>query len=358
MVYNRHMRLSIIVPVYNMAAGGKLSFCLNSLLNQTIDASSYEIIAVDDASTDDSYALMRTFEAEHPGHFFALRHEVNRHQGGAKNTGLKQARGEWISFIDADDWVAPTFYEELFAIAEKENAEVAGCDYSLVTTQTFDIGIIDKNGSPAQAGPRTLESLKARILNPGSLPVKIFQRALLAKAQASLQDHKLFPEDIFYEDNAIAAFLMATADRYAYLEKPLYYYYQHDTSTVHTVTRKRLEDRVVSSRLMLDLARKSGTLQECPEEICYVFTRLFYINTLFSALQVHPAPEGCYGFCRDLAAEMKRTFPQFRNNPYYQQEVAPEEKKLIDLQMRSHAGFYLYYRLLWWYRDHLRGKRS
>ena len=85
------MDLSIIVPVYNMEAGGKLNFCLDSLLNQTYRGE-YEIIAVDDASTDDSLSVLRKYESEYPGRVIAS--EVNRRKGGARNLGLKEAEGK------------------------------------------------------------------------------------------------------------------------------------------------------------------------------------------------------------------------------------------------------------------------
>ena len=99
------MKLSIIVPVYNMAAEGKLAYCLNSLVSQTIK--DYEIIAVDDASTDNSLEILKDFERRFPDRFHAICSEVNRHQGGAKNIGLKLAKGDWIGFIDSDDWITP-----------------------------------------------------------------------------------------------------------------------------------------------------------------------------------------------------------------------------------------------------------
>ena len=105
------MKLSIIVPVYNMAGDGKLNFCMDSLVNQTV--SDYEIIAVDDASTDDSLKILRKYEREHPGLVKVITYPNNRRQGGAKNEGLKAAVGEWIGFVDSDDWIAPDFYEKL-----------------------------------------------------------------------------------------------------------------------------------------------------------------------------------------------------------------------------------------------------
>ena len=95
------MQLSVIVPVYNMAGEGKLNFCMDSLLNQTIV--DYEIIAVDDASTDGSLEILRAYEAAHPDRVRVITYPVNRRQGGAKNEGLRAASGEWVGFIDSDD---------------------------------------------------------------------------------------------------------------------------------------------------------------------------------------------------------------------------------------------------------------
>lgn len=92
------MKLSIIVPVYNMAAGNKLRFCLDSLVNQTI--ADYEIIAVDDASTDESLDILKEYEARYPWKFRAIQSYENRRQGGARNMGLEAAEApgsaSWI----------------------------------------------------------------------------------------------------------------------------------------------------------------------------------------------------------------------------------------------------------------------
>ena len=85
-------------------------------------------------------------------------------------------------------------------------------------------------------------------------------------------------------------------------------------------------------------------------EIEFLFTMLFYVNTLFSAMPAESNVPDCYTFTKRLGEEMKSTFPAFEANPYYRERVNAEEKKLIAMQMRSHVKFYAYYRLLWTYR--------
>lgn len=237
------MKLSIIVPVYNMAAEGKLEYCLDSLVNQTIN--DYEIIAVDDCSTDNSFAVLKEYEARYPEKLRAVHSEVNRHQGGAKNIGLKLASGEWIGFIDSDDWITPDMYERLIRRAEETGADLAGCDYSLTGEHSMKVGQIVPNNKPSQSGVLDKEKRKSLILDGGSLVVKIFRRSMI------MENGLWFPEDIFYEDNALGNSYLLLAKHFEYIEEPLYYYYQHDTSTVHTISPKRCEDRMEAGRLML-----------------------------------------------------------------------------------------------------------
>lgn len=344
------MKLSVIVPVYNMAADDKLKWCLDSLVTQTLSPAEYEIIAVDDASTDESFLLLQKYEAAYEN-FHAIRSEKNHHQGGAKNIGLSSAQGEWLGFIDADDWITKDYYERLLAKAQETGADMVGCDYQLTPLHSWEPGKAVPNNNEEQVGILDHEKYKKLLLDPGSLVVKIYKRDII------LGGHKtrVFPEDIFYEDNAVACTWMLRAKHFEYISEPLYYYYQHEDSTVHTITVKNLEDRKTAGRMLLMEAMKEGYLEEYRPEIEFKYTVLFYINTLFSAMPKEQHVKGCYRFSRELAKEMKRTFPHFQNNLYYQKRVHPEEKKLIAMQMRCHFLFYIYYRLLWFYRNARKG---
>ena len=224
------MKLSVIVPVYNMASEEKLIWCLDSLVNQTI--SDYEIIAVDDCSTDNSLEILRDYEKRYPGKIHVIASPVNKKQGGAKNLGLDRAKGEWIGFIDSDDWITPDYYEKLLTLAEETGADMAGCDYHLTDEHSMKIGQVVHNNKKSQTGILTKEKYKSLILDSGSLVVKIYKRHII------LDFPNRFPENIFYEDNAISNSWMLRAKHFEYLEEPLYYYYQHDTSTVHTITQR------------------------------------------------------------------------------------------------------------------------
>ena len=166
------MKCSVIVPVFNMAAGGKLEYCLNSLMHQTLR--DLEIIAVDDASTDGSLEILRRYEADYPERCKVIHYEKNKRQGGAKNEGLKIASGEWIGFLDSDDWVSPDFYERLIKKAEETKADVVGCDYSLVSEHTMEVGKIVQNNTDDQTGICDEAQHRKLVMRPGSMVNKIW----------------------------------------------------------------------------------------------------------------------------------------------------------------------------------------
>lgn len=335
------MQLSIIVPVYNMAAEKKLEYCLDSLVTQTL--ADYEIIAVDDCSTDESWDILKNYEKRFPEKFRALHLEENKHQGGAKNAGLKTAQGEWIGFIDSDDWITPDMYERLIERAKSTGADLVGCDYCLTSEHSMKVGQVVHNNKAGQTGVLDDEKRRSLILDGGSLVVKIFRRSMI------LDNELWFPEHIFYEDNALGNSYLVLANHFEYIEEPLYYYYQHGSSTVHTISEKRCEDRCEAGRLMLDEAERHDFLDKYRTELEYSFTLLFYVNTLFTYMAGVKRVK--YRFVKRLGEEMSCRFPNFQENPYYLERTHAEEKKLIRMQMKSTVLFMVYYKLLWTYRN-------
>ena len=330
------MILSIIVPVYNMAEHGKLEYCLDSLLHQTIQ--NYEIIAVDDASQDASPEILKRYEETYPDKIHAIYLEQNHRQGGAKNAGLEAARGDYIGFMDSDDWAAPDMFEKLLARAQETGADMAGCDYCRVGEHTMEPTARVAVNSSTQSGVLDRDKYCSLILDAGSLVVKIYKRSMFQEPVLR------FPEHMFYEDNAVAAALMLRAKHFEYLEEALYFYYQHEASTVHHITEEKCRDRMEAMRLMIQYAKEDGSLQAYPEEFEYRFINLFYQNTLFSYLQ--GAKHKKLSFVKGLGKEMKEHFPNFQRNSYYLQRTDKEEKKLIALQQRSTVVFWIYYHLL------------
>ena len=345
------MKLSVSVPVYNMAADGKLEYCLDSLLHQTL--TDMEVIAVDDASTDNSGEILRRYQQQYPKRFVAEFLPENHRQGGAKNRGLSISRGEFIGFVDSDDWVTPDCFEQLVRRAEETGADVAGCDFCYAYSKGMEPGERIPCNRPEQTGILDHDKKVSLFLHPGALVTKIYRRELFEMAPFA------FPEHMFFEDNATGVELLRRATHFEYIEKPLYFYFQHSASTVHVVTKERCENRMEAMRIMVRYARENGYFEEFREILEYKFTNLFYQNTLFSYMQ------GCRHidpfFVRRMGREMREYFPRFQENPYYAAEVHPEEKMWMRLQQRSTLLFVIYYKAKFGYRKRInqwRGRKN
>ena len=334
------MKLSIVVPVHNMVAGNKLRFCLDSLVNQTI--SDYEIIAVDDASTDESFEVLKEYESKYPWKFKAIQSYENRKQGGARNMGIEAASGIWIGFVDSDDWVAPDMYEKLVHKAEETGADVVGCDYHMTTEQSMKIGKIMPNNTREQTGIMNIEKGKLWVMNPGSMVIKIYLKSVID------EHHLRFPEKTFYEDNCASPIWMLHFTHFEKVEEPLYYYYQHEASTVHAISMEKCEARLLMGKKLIEEARKCGFYKMYRKEFEFAFTKLYYMNTLYTYMLGFKRPK--LAFLQLMAKGMIQEFPDFQDNPYYQKEYDEEQKKMAAMHIKSPLMFLVYFKSLYLYR--------
>lgn len=334
------MELSIIVPVFNMAGDGKLNYCMDSLLAQTI--TDYEIIAVDDASTDDSYGILKRYERMNPDRVRAIRSPENRRQGGARNIGLSLARGEWIGFIDSDDWIAPDMYEKLLARAKETGADVVGCQYQLTSEHSMKPGKLIVNHTPEHAGVLLEKQYRKWMLEPGSMVIKVYQKSVIDQYRLR------FPEQVFYEDNCAGPLWMLHFTHFELVDEPLYYYYQHEASTVHRITTDRCYERMKTAKMLVEGCRREGFYEPYRDELEARFTQLYYVNTLFSYMAGIRIPS--VRFLKELRDGMLAQFPHFRDNPYYEGMYDAEQKKMIDLHMKHPVWYAVYDKLLRMYR--------
>ena len=113
------IKVSVIIPVYNVES--YLSECLDSIINQTLKE--LEIICVDDCSKDNSYNILDSY-SKIDNRIILIKHEKNKGLGAARNSGIKIARGEYISFIDSDDYISLNFLENLYSTAIKFNSDI------------------------------------------------------------------------------------------------------------------------------------------------------------------------------------------------------------------------------------------
>ena len=202
------MKLSVIVPVYNVEK--YLAECVDSLLNQTL--SDMEIFLVDDGSKDSSGAICDRYAKEYPDKVKCL-HIDNGGQGRARNFALPMAQGEYLGFVDSDDWVLPDMYEKLCRGADETGADIVACDF----LERFDDGTEREVPGAFQNHPLSFA---------GSCCNKVFRAALV--------DGLRFPEErLWYEDFYFSAVMLIRAKRTEYLREPLYIYRRGQPSTMH-----------------------------------------------------------------------------------------------------------------------------
>ena len=329
------MELSVIVPVYNMADGGKLKYCMDSLVAQTLQ--DMEIIAVDDASTDNSLEILREYEKNYPGRVVVIASPENKKQGGARNLGLQIAKGRYIGFMDSDDWAQKDMFEKMVNKARETGADVVGTDLCLVREHTMIPTVRVVCNELTQTGILDYEKRKAFLLKPGPVVTKIYAREVFFESEFH------FPEHMFYEDNAVAVELGMRIRHYEHIPEPNYFYYQLDTSTTHAVDQKKCEDRMEAMRIMLRLSKQNGAWEQYRDVLEYYYGTLFYRNTLFGYMQGSRKKD--LKFIGGIGREIMETFPNFRENPYFQNEVDAYERKLIDLHLKSVLLFVIVFEL-------------
>ena len=126
-------KVSVIIPCFN--ATKYLPKCFMSLVQQTIGIDQIELIFVDDASTDEdaTWNMLQEFERAYPESIKILKLEENMRQGGARNVALQYATGEYIAFVDADDFVSENFLLETYEKAKESDADIIQFEYFYYT---------------------------------------------------------------------------------------------------------------------------------------------------------------------------------------------------------------------------------
>lgn len=210
--------ISIIVPVYNSEKF--LEECVGSILAQTY--TNLQVILVDDVSTDKSGEICDDF-ARKDTRVEVIHRKKNGGQSAARNTGLKQVKGEWIAFADNDDTLEPTMLETLLNNAIKYNVKVSGCANKRIENGATKI--CNLNG--ADSGTYSTQKIIYNILiNPCDTWVEIWSKLY----HASLADKLHFPQGCQLEDYMVNLPLMLDEKMVYFDNTPLYNWHIRPTS--------------------------------------------------------------------------------------------------------------------------------
>lgn len=207
------VKVSVVVPVYNVEK--YLERCLETLVNQTLEE--LEIIVVNDGSTDGSHKIIERYVSKYPHKMVVLCKE-NSGLSDARNYGMRFCKGEYIGFIDADDYVEIEMFEKLYEKARDENCDVVICDYIKEYISTQQIVKACQH-----------DSKKSMFI--GGLAAawnKIYKRELVEKAKLQ------FPKGLIYEDTEFFCCLIPYVERCGYVEIPFVHYVQRRDSIANT----------------------------------------------------------------------------------------------------------------------------
>ena len=239
------VKVSVIVPIYNTEI--YIEKCLNSLVNQTLR--DIEIICVNDGSTDNSMIIVRKFANEDSR--IKIIEQENKKQGAARNAGMRITQGEYIGFVDSDDWVDLDYFEKLYNAAKKYDSDIA-----LATNVRVGNGKTKKRLNITEEKFVTTLQDKIDIVNQAKNPCptnKIYRKEML-------EDNNItWPEGVYCEDKLFTIEAIYYSNGVVSIPDCYYYYYRNPNSTVNSKAKKHfnklIDDKNKAKRDVLNFLK-------------------------------------------------------------------------------------------------------
>ena len=303
------MKLSIVIPVYNTQSW--LPKCLDSLLPKEAERSGadsehrpeLELVCVNDGSTDGSGAILRDYAGRYPA-FITLIETPNGGLGHARNAGLEAAKGEYVLFVDSDDWLAPGAAEEMLEILNRNPG---------VDAVVFDLMYVDGEGNELRCMQGTehesefsFASDPAFLFSPHNAVNKLWKRELF------LASGIRFPDRMWFEDLATVPKLCLQLKRILPVRRAWYRYYQRPGSIMSAAQAARNLDMLSVAETVERYYREEGAFERCLPELTYKF---WYEELLASVTRVNRIDphSDIQGQLRD---DYLRRFPEYKKCSY------------------------------------------
>ena len=209
------MRFSIIIPVYNVEM--YISKCIESVKGQTL--TDFECLIIDDGTKDKS--IEKAIEAIGNDERFKIYHKTNGGLSDARNYGIDKATGEYLFFLDSDDYIGNTLLEDTYNMAKKCDSDIVCFDMMYVYDNDEE-----KISSGADFECKSYKDDKSVIFINNSSNNKIYRRSFMSD--------KRFIKGMWYEDLAVIPVWLSKANNVSHVGKPLYYYLQREGSISHS----------------------------------------------------------------------------------------------------------------------------
>ena len=257
-------KVSIIVPFYNVE--GYIEKCLDTLVNQTLK--DIEIILVNDGSTDRSIEIVNKFLRRYPEKLVYLEKE-NGGLSDARNYAIPYTKGEYIAFLDSDDYVEKDMYEEMYNMAKKENSDMVECNFywEYPDKQKEDIGTIYHGKN------EMIEKIRVVAWN------KLIKREILEKSEVR------FPKGYRYEDTEFTYKLIPYIEKVSFLKKPCIHYVQREGSISNSQNERTKEIFDVLDHV-IEYYKEKDIYEKYQEELEYIYVRYAFCSSLLRIVKI------------------------------------------------------------------------
>jgi len=259
------MRISVIVPVYNVEK--YLSRCLDSLVNQTFK--DYEIIVVNDGSQDNSKKIINEYLKKFP-ELIKSYTKKNGGLGSARNYGLKKSIGEYIMFVDSDDFVETNMLEKMYSVARKKNSDMVICNIN----DYYEKSSINKLNYNIYTGNNVFKNPEI-ILNRPAAWNKLYKRELFNNSDMKFVDNK------WYEDLRLTTKLYLECNKISFIKDHLYNYVIRENSIMNNKNISRNYEIIEAFEDVISYYREKNLIDKFNDEIEFLA-----INHLFIAASV------------------------------------------------------------------------
>lgn len=293
------MKVSIIVPVYNTEK--YLRRCLDSLVNQTIE--DIEIIVINDCSPDNSKEILKEYEKKYKDKIKVFHNKTNKGIGYNRNYAIKKATGEYIGFVDSDDWVNETMYDKLYKKAKEDSLDLVLCNFHKMLEKENDLEEIAsseisyfKNTNLKQT-PNLLLDVELAPWN------KLYKKELIKEIA--------FPENLKYEDTIFVLKAMARSKKIGMVDEKLNYYLVRSKSET-TVMNKKVYDILKVSKMMIDELKSHDYYNDVKDYVEAMTIRNLFRYTLQQRYQKDKKIAN--EFIDDVFTFLNEEFPSWKQN--------------------------------------------
>jgi len=260
------IKISIIIPVYNVEK--YLEQCLDSIVNQTLE--DIEIICINDGSTDNSSKILETYKEKDKR--IKIIRKKNEGLGAARNTGMEYVKGDYIGFVDSDDWVSHNMFEKLYNNAKKFDSDVVMCPVNVFDENSGEISS-DKPYYTLECFDKSFDNrffnhFEAKDFFFGIAVMafnKIYKKSFLEKLNVK------FPEGLLFEDNPFFYETFLSANRVSLIRDFVYYYRTNRKDSIINKSGEKFFDVVTIHKLTLSIFENKGFFD------IYKFNLYYYV---------------------------------------------------------------------------------